>query len=112
MNRANVWIYNLEDPRTELLRRVVRAPSPITSITTGSRPHLFLDSGRDRPLVIASKLRDGSVIAVPQVPALIAEIKRRGVRLLIVDPFRRSHRVEENHNDEIDFVAALWASGR
>ena len=107
--QGNVWIYNLEDPRTELLRRVKACAIAYNIDYDRIAPHLFLDSGRDRPLVIASKLRDGSVIAWPQVPALIAEIKRRGVRLLIVDPFVRSHRVEENHNDEIDFVAALWA---
>lgn len=107
---GGVWIYNLEDPRTELLRRVKAAALAhgITYPEVASR--LFLDSGRDRPLVIAQKMKDGTVLAWPQVPALIAEIKRREVRLLIVDPFVRSHRVEENHNDEIDFVAALWAS--
>jgi len=108
--QGNVWIYNLEDPRTELLRRVKACAIAYNVNYDEIAPRLFLDSGRDRPLVIAQKLRDGSVIAWPQVPALIAEIKRRGVRLLIVDPFVRSHRVEENHNDEVDFVAALWAS--
>lgn len=105
-----VWIYNLEDPRTELLRRVKAAAIAHGVQFAEIASRLFLDSGRDRPLVIATTLRDGSVIAWPQVPALIAEIKARGVRLLIVDPFVRSHRVEENHNDQIDFVAALWAS--
>jgi hypothetical protein len=108
--QGNVWIYNLEDPRTELLRRVKACAIAYNVDYDDIAPRLFLDSGRDRPLVIAQKLRDGSVVAWPQVPALIAEIKRRDVRLLIVDPFVRSHRVEENHNDEVDFVAALWAN--
>ena len=74
------------------------------------KDRLWLDSGRDRPLVIARTMRSGDIIAWPQVPDLIAEIKARGVRLFVVDPFVRSHRVEENVNDQIDFVAALWAS--
>ena len=104
-----VWIYNLEDPRTELMRRVKAAVWGHDFGFSAIQDKLFLDSGRDRPLVIAQATRDGTVIAWPQVPALIAEIKARGIRLLIVDPFVRSHRVEENVNDQIDFVAALWA---
>lgn len=107
---GNVWIYNLEDPETELYRRLKAAMIGHNVTFEDIEGKLFMDSGRDRPLVIAMAQRDGSVIAWPQVPALIAEIKARGVHLLIVDPFVRSHRVEENHNDQIDFVAALWAS--
>jgi len=106
---GNVWIYNLEDPRDELLKRLKAAlighDIPFSEIAD----RIFLDSGRDRPLVIAHAERDGTVIAWPHVPSLIAELKAREIRLLIVDPFVRSHRVEENVNDQIDFVAALWA---
>lgn len=104
-----VWIYNLEDPITELYRRLKAAMLEHNVAFEDIEDKLFLDSGRDRPLVIATALRDGTVIAWPQVPALIAEIKARDIRLLIVDPFVRSHRVAENHNDEVDFVTALWA---
>lgn len=107
---GGVWIYNLEDPRTELLRRLKAAAVRHGIKHQDIADKVWLDSGRDRPLVIAKTMRDGDVIAWPQVPDLIAEIKARGVRLLIIDPFVRSHRVEENHNDQIDFVAALWAS--
>lgn len=107
---GNVWIYNLEDPETELYRRLKAVMIGHGVDFQDIEDRLFLDSGRDRPLVIAKAQRDGTVIAWPQVPALIAEIKARKVHLLIVDPFVRSHRVEENHNDQIDFVAALWAS--
>ncbi len=103
------WIYNLEDPRDELLRRVQAA-----LIAHGVRPddlagRLFLDSGRDRPLVVAARLPDGTVVATPVVEALIEELRRRRVALLVVDPFVKSHRLEENRNEQIDFAAALWA---
>lgn len=107
---GNVWIYNLEDPRLELLRRVKAALIGHDMKWRDIAGKLFLDSGRDRPLVIAKATRDGGLIAWPQVPDLIAEIKAKQIKLLIVDPFVRSHRVEENYNDQIDFVAALWAS--
>ncbi len=107
---GNVWIYNLEDPETELYRRLKAAMIGHDLSFSDIDGKLFMDSGRDRPLVIARAQRDGTVIAWPQVPDLIAEIKARGIHLMVVDPFVRSHRVEENHNDQIDFVAALWAS--
>ena len=103
-----VWIYNLEDPRVELLRR-------IKAVIVGHKikwseidGRVFLDSGRDRPLIIAHQ-KVGLLIAWPQISALIEEIKARNVKLLIIDPFVRSHKVEENYNDQIDFVASLWA---
>ncbi|MCA3310734.1 MAG: AAA family ATPase [Roseomonas sp.] len=104
-----VWIYNLEDPREELLRRVQAA-----LIAHGIRPtamtgRLYLDSGRDQPLILAVRLPDGSTVATPLADALIAELIRREVRLLIVDPFVKSHRLEENRNEQVDFAATLWS---
>ena len=69
----------------------------------------FLDSGRDQPLVVAARLPDGTVVATPIVEALIEELRRRQVTLLVVDPFVKSHRLEENRNEQIDFAAALWS---
>lgn len=106
---GNVWIYNLEDPRTELLRRFKAALIGHDVHFETIQDRIFLDSGRDRPLIIASATRDGTVIAWPQIDALIAELRARDIRVLIVDPFVRSHQVEENANDHIDFVAAQWA---
>ena len=106
---GNAWIYNLEDPRTELMRRV-KAACVEHDITYGDiADRLFLDSGRDRPMVIARTDKHGNLISWPQVEDLKSELKEKKIRLLIVDHFVRSHRVEENVNDQIDFVAALWA---
>ena len=69
---------------------------------------LFLDSGRDRPLIIA-EVSDGVTVAMPVVDDLISELKRRNIRLLIVDPFVKSHRLEENRNEQIDFATSLWS---
>ncbi|MFN7305029.1 MAG: AAA family ATPase, partial [Acetobacteraceae bacterium] len=108
-SQGAVWIYNLEDPREELLRRVQAA-----LIAHGIRPatmtgRLYLDSGRDQPLILAVRLPDGSTVATPIADALIAELIRREVRLLIVDPFVKSHRLEENRNEQVDFAATLWS---
>lgn len=106
---GRAWIYNLEDPRDELLRRVQAAliAHRIPAADLASR--LFLDSGRDQPLVVAARLPDGTVVATPVVEALIEELRLRQVTLLVVDPFVKSHRLEENRNEQIDFAAALWS---
>jgi hypothetical protein len=51
----------------------------------------------------------GSIVTEPVVEEMIAELIAKKITLLIVDPFVRSHRLEENKNDHIDFAAALWA---
>lgn len=103
-----VWIYNLEDPRDEMLRRVYAAclhhkidPAKLVN-------RLYMDSGREKPLVLAEKTPDGGTVALPVVDELVAELKRREVRLLIVDPSVKSHRLEENRNEHVDFAATLW----
>ncbi len=103
------WIYNLEDPRDELLRRVQAALIAHRIPAADLAGRLFLDSGRDQPLVVAARMPDGTVVATPVVEALIDELRRRRVTLLVVDPFVKSHRLEENRNEQIDFAAALWS---
>lgn len=102
------WIYNLEDPQDELLRRVWAAclhhkidPAELEGL-------LYLDSGRDRPLCVAERSQAGELLVTPIVPLMVAELKRRNIRLLTVDPFVKSHRLEENRNEQIDFAATLW----
>jgi hypothetical protein len=104
-----VWIYNLEDPRDEVLRRVQAALIAHRIPATDLASRLYLDSGREQPLILATRLPDGSTVATPLVQALIAELTRRQVRLLIVDPFVKSHRLEENRNEQVDFAATLWS---
>ncbi len=106
---ACVWMWNLEDPRDELTRRIAAAAlhHGIGPADLGDR--LFLDSGRDQPLRIAEQERHGGArIIRPVVDALVEELKRRRVDVLMVDPFVSSHGVEENDNGAIDLVAKEW----
>ena len=107
---GNVWLYNLEDPRDELLRRVAALALHHAIEPAELEGRLFLDSGRDRPLIIA-EVSDGVTVAMPVVDDLISELKRRNIRLLIVDPFVKSHRLEENRNEQIDFATSLLEQG-
>jgi hypothetical protein len=106
---GKVWIYNLEDPEVELWRRIAAVCRHYKIDPTLLEGKLFVDSGRDRPLCIARSDGPHKLIAEPIVDAMIEAIQRLGITLLIVDPFVRSHRLEENRNEHIDFAAALWA---
>ena len=103
------WVYNLEDPSDEMDRRVIAA-----MMHHGIRPdevegRLFLDTGRERPLCTAVDVGGQTVIVKPEMDALEAAIKERGIDVLIVDPFVSSHRVSENASGAIDLVAKEWA---
>jgi hypothetical protein len=103
-----VWVINLEDPLDELKRRL-RALMLHHGVTQAELAgKMFMDSGRDRTFVVAIRDR-GSLIVAPIVAAMVAELKRRGITLLIVDPFVASHEGEENRNEEMAFVMSLWA---
>lgn len=105
---GNVWIYNLEDPRDELLRRLQAVLLHYEVDPDEIQGKLFLDSGRERPLIVASLRSDGAIVISPIVEALTEELKRRNVCLLIVDPVIKSHRLEENSNEQIDVAVSLW----
>lgn len=103
-----VWVWNLEDPKDELERRVIAAMQHYGIVPADLGERLFLDSGRDHPLCIARQDRDGTKIIEPIVDALVAELKARRIDVLIVDPFVSSHAVSENDNGAIDAVAKAW----
>jgi AAA domain len=92
-------------------QRAVVEPSsrtvPVVSWFIGER--LFVDSGRDQPLVIAVPLKaGGAMILAPVVESLIAEIVARQVDVIVIDPFVSSHKVAENDNGAMDTVINEW----
>jgi hypothetical protein len=99
----------LEDPREEMQRRIQAAAKHygLTADDIGDR--LFVDSGRDQPLVIAHVERNGFVIRRPVIDAIITQLKERAIDALIIDPFVSCHRVTENDNNAIDAVTKEWA---
>ena len=105
-----VWIFNLEDPKDEIERRIaaVCQRHEITAEELGDR--LFMDSGRDQAICLATISRVGSAqVCEPVYNALIAEIKNRKIDVFSVDPFISSHTIPENDNNAIDVVSKLWA---
>ncbi len=105
----NVWLWNGEDPMDELERRIEAACLRYDVDLTACEGRLFVNSGRDTPLVIAETTRAGLTICRPVVDAVIATAQENKLDVLSIDPFVSSHRVSENDNMAIDAVAREWA---
>jgi hypothetical protein len=106
--RSKVWVWNLEDPAEEIARHVQATAAHYKLKFDDLEGHLFIDSGRDQRLVIATTDRSGTVIVQPVVDALVEEIIRRGIDVLIIDPFVSSHEAPENDNSAMDKIIKEW----
>lgn len=109
VGQLRVWLYNLEDPNEETERRLHAALNHFGLNPTEVSDRLYVDSGRDQPVMIAEETPNGARIIRPVVDAIIAELKARSIDVLILDPFVSSHAVSENDNRAIDMVAKEWA---
>lgn len=104
----SVWYWNGEDPMEELQRRVAAACLHYKIAPDALGARLYVDSGRDKEIVVAKEHRGELVIAFPLVEALTAEIRARGIDVMIIDPFVASHAVSENDNTKIEAVVRQW----
>ncbi len=106
--KLRVWLWNGEDPRDEIERRIAAACGyfKISAADIGGR--LFVDTGREQGLVIVTQDRNKSVVAAPVVEAIKATIRGNRIDVFIVDPFVTTHGVPENDNTQIAAVAKLW----
>ncbi|MGY4397166.1 hypothetical protein ACVWZA_002357 [Sphingomonas sp. UYAg733] len=104
-----VWLWNLEDDRDELTRQLVACSLHHRISECDYEGRLFVNDART-PLCIATKGRDGLTVHTPVADAVAAEIRAKGIDVLIIDPFVSSHRAEENDNGQVDVIAKLWGS--
>jgi len=106
---CRVWFWNGEDPIEELQRRVAAAMQfhGLTREDMGGR--LFLDSGRQMPIVVARQLRTGVEIMEPVKRAFMETCRANALDVAILDPFIRTHQVNENDNIAIEEACRVWA---
>lgn len=104
-----VWLYNLEDPRDEMDRRIIAAMQHHHVSPEEIAGRLYVDTGRERALSTAIQTREGVQIIKPELDALADEIEAREIDVLVIDPFVSSHQASENDNGAIDLVAKEWA---
>ena len=105
---APAWVFNLEDPLEEMQRRLAALMMLHAIPNEAVSGRLFLNTGRLRRLVMAELDGDGG-IALPDRAPLIAAARAAGVGLIVVDPFVKSHRLDENSNVHMDAAATAWA---
>lgn len=109
-DRLRVWMFNAEDPRDELERRIMAAAIHYRLKPADITEHLFLDTGREQELVVAIDDRKAGVrVQQPIVEAVVEQIEANKIDVMIVDPFVSTHGVNENDNGAVDKVAKLWA---
>ncbi len=106
--QGKVWIYNNEDDTDELKRRLAAVLQHHGLSYDQVKGQLAMNSGADRPLLIAKTMQDGTVIRLPDVEACIAHIKKHGITTFMVDPFIETHECDENSNQEIKRVAQMF----
>jgi hypothetical protein len=105
---CRVWLWNLEDGRDELARQVTACAMHHGLTAADCEDRLYVDSGLDMGLCTAIEGENGFEIVEPVYAALKAEILRRKIDVLVIDPFVSSHAVAENDNVIIDRVAKRW----
>ncbi|HTN09380.1 MAG TPA: AAA family ATPase, partial [Acetobacteraceae bacterium] len=67
----------------------------------------YLSSGRTRRLRMAEL--DETGIVHPDQQAVVGAALAAGIGLIVVDPFVKSHQLDENANAQIDAAATAWA---
>ncbi len=103
-----VWLLNLEDPLDELNRRLAALLQLHGLPASEVAGRLYLNSGRTRRLTMAAA--DGeAAIAHPDREPLIEAARTAGIGAVVVDPFVKSHRLDENSNMHMDAAATAWA---
>ena len=102
------WVINLEDPLEELHRRLAALLRHHSIPREALENRLFLHSGRARRVTMAAADEAGG-IAHPDRAAVIQAALAQGIGLIVVDPFVKSHRLDENSNVHMDAAATAWA---
>ena len=102
--RCRVWYINAEDPMDELDRRIAATCKEFEIDPNELDGWLYVDSGRDTKIVIATEERSGLKVHRPIMEQLEAAIRLYQIDVVIIDPFVKIHRVNENDNGKIDTI--------
>ena len=106
-NKLRVWIWNGEDPLDELQRRVMAACSHF-GLEASDVEGLYLDSGRQMPIVLAEQTRTATTVAQSVIDGIVRTVEDNKIDCIIIDPFVATHTVNENDNTAMDLVAKAW----
>lgn len=104
---VRVWVWNLEDDRDELDRQFAAA-AMLNGIGQEHLSDRLFRDGLDQELCTAAETVHGAQLVMPVFDAVAAEIERRRIDVLMIDPFVSSHAVNENDNGIIDAIVKAW----
>jgi AAA domain/Bifunctional DNA primase/polymerase, N-terminal len=112
--KTKVWIWNQEDEENELDRRTAAVlqhfgVSDGDLLDEKGDPCLFVNSGVDKPLMLAMRGANGAMVFSPDVAKVVEYIKKNGIGLLVLDPIAEMHEGEENDNAQMRLV---WSAAR
>ena len=102
--RLRVWYWNGEDPVEEISRRIAVLCQYYTISKGELEGYLFIDSGRDLPLSIASMAGGKVSFNETCFEGLCAAIQANRIDVFTADPFISMHGVPEGDNGAIDAV--------
>ena len=102
-----VWYWNNEDSLAEIYRRVFATTLANNLPNEVWQPNLYVNSGEQHPLTLAVQNASGAIVASDDVEVLIGEIRRLGIRVLVIDPFVETHAFDENSNEKMSRVTSI-----
>ena len=104
---GKVWILTLEDDREELERRIAAAMIAHGIAPEAIAGRLFVNAGRDRPLLLARADEAGTFVVCEDAVAVADGIRTNEIGLTIIDPLVKSHALVENDNVHMDKLEGL-----
>lgn len=109
VRRERVWLWNQEDDLEEMQRRLLAIMQAFNVSWAdlndeAGEPMLYLDSGVDRPLMLAKRSEYDSIAAGKQVVDVIATAKANKIAVVILDPLVEFHEASENDNVQMRAV--------
>lgn len=102
------WVLNLEDPADEVHRRLAALMRLHRIEASELQGRLFIHHGRDRRLTMAEAVA-GATVTHPDQDAVLQQVREQDIGLVVVDPFVKSHALDENDNMQMDRAVTAWA---
>lgn len=108
MKKGAVLIYNTEDPVEEIQRRFIGLCSAYNT-PKNTLDNMYYMSGVESPLKLVV-MQEGKPTITKDRERLKRIIEKYDIKMIVVDPFLRSHSVDENSNNAIDMVAQQFST--
>lgn len=108
--QGNVWMHSTEEAIQEAHRKLAGL-TQYFGVNPGMLKGLIFTSGTEYGLTVAREGSSGAAIpSETNIRLIKTTLEKEKIKLLIVDPFVRIHRLNENDNSKIDMVMDILRS--